>query len=62
MLGGLLDEDEKKYLLDKYYLEGHIFTPLRMTNGTWILPLYQILNNENIDCWWVNYLPITEYK
>lgn len=62
MLGGLLDEDERKYLLNKYYVEGHLFTPLRLPNGTFILPLYQIHYNENIDCWWVKYLPITEYK
>jgi hypothetical protein len=62
MLGGILDEEELKYLLDKNYAEGHIFTPLRMTNVDWILPLYKILNNENIDCWWVKYLIITEYK
>lgn len=62
MLGGILDEEELKYILDKHYVEGHIFTPLRRADGTWILPLYQILNNENIDCWWVKYLTITEYK
>jgi hypothetical protein len=62
MLGGLLDEDERKYLSNKYYVEGHIFTPLRITNENWILPLHQIYDNTNIDCWWVKYLPIIEYK
>jgi len=62
MLGGILDEEEVKYLTNKYYIEGHMFTPLRLSNETWILPLYQIHYNENIDCWWVKYLPIIEYK
>jgi hypothetical protein len=62
MLGGALDDDERKYLFDKHYVEGHKFTPLKTSDGVWILPLYQIYNNENIDCWWVKYLPIVEYK
>jgi hypothetical protein len=62
MLGGLLDEEEKKYLSDKQYDEYKPFTPLLDVEKNWILPLYQIFENKNIDCWWVNYLPIVEYK
>jgi len=62
MLGGILDEEEVKYLASRYYVEGHRFTPLRMPNGAYMLPLYQIYYNENIDCWWVKYLQIIEFK
>lgn len=62
MLGGLLDEEEKKYLLGKYYDEYKVFTPLQDIEKNWILPLYQIFENKNLDCWWVRYLPIVEYK
>jgi hypothetical protein len=56
MLGGILDEEELKYLTGKYYIDGHIFTPLKTSDGIWILPLYQIYY------WWVKYLPIIEIK
>ena len=62
MLAGLLDEDEKRYLENKEYTKGHRFTPLKSSDNIWILPLYQIYYNENIDCWWVKYLPIIEIK
>jgi hypothetical protein len=62
MLGGLLDNDEKKYLSDKFYDDFKPFTPLLDSDRNWILPLYQIFENKNIDCWWVKYLPIVEFK
>ena len=62
MLGGLLDNDEKKYLSDKFYQEYKPFTPLLDSERNWILPLHQIFENKNIDCWWVNHLPIVEFK
>jgi hypothetical protein len=62
MLGGILDEDERKYLHGKHYDEFKPFTPLLDAEKNWILPLYQIFENKNIDCWWVRYLPIVEYK
>lgn len=62
MLGGLLDNDEKKYLFDKFYDEYKPFTPLLDKDRNWILPLYQIFENKNLDCWWVRYLPIVEFK
>jgi len=62
MLGGLLDFDEKKYLSDKFYDEYKPFTPLLDADRNWILPLYQIFENKNLDCWWVRYLPIVEFK
>ena len=62
MLAGKLDEDEKRYLENKEYVAGHLFTPLKTLDNIWILPLYQIYYNENIDCWWVKYLPIIEIK
>ena len=62
MLGGLLDEEEKKYLSNKHYDEYKPFTPLLDAERNWILPLYQIFENTNLDCWWVSYLPIVEYK
>lgn len=62
MLGGLLDEEEKKYLSDKQYDEYKPFTPVLDIEKNWILPLYQIFENKNLDCWWVRYLPIVEFK
>lgn len=62
MLGGLLDLDERKYLSDKFYDDYEPFTPLLDKDKNWILPLYQIFENKNIDCWWVKYLPIVEFK
>jgi hypothetical protein len=62
MLGGLLDNDEKKYLSDKFYDDFKPFTPLLDSDRNWILPLYQIFENKNLDCWWVKYLPIVEFK
>lgn len=62
MLGGLLDNEERKYLSDKYYDEYKLFTPLLDIDKNWILPLYQIFENKNLDCWWVRYLPIVEFK
>ncbi len=62
MLGGILDEEEVKYLASRYYVDGDRFTPLRMPNCAYMLPLYQIYYNENIDCWWVKYLQIIEFK
>jgi hypothetical protein len=62
MLVGLLDEDEKNYLSNKYYEQYKKFTPILDANEQWVLPLHQIYDNENIDCWWVKYLPIIEYK
>jgi len=62
MLVGVLDEDEKNYLSNKCYDEYKKFTPILESNGQWVLPLHQIYENTNIDCWWVKYLPIIEYK
>ncbi len=62
MLGGLLDNDEKKYLSDKFYDDFKPFTPLLDADRNWVIPLYQIFENKNIDCWWVKYLPIVEFK
>jgi hypothetical protein len=62
MLGGLLDEEEKTFLSEKHYKEHKIFTPILDSNNNWVLPLHQIIENKNIDCWWVRYLPIVEFK
>jgi hypothetical protein len=62
MLVGLLDEDEKTYLSNKYYEQYKKFTPILTIDGDWVLPLHQIYDNTDIDCWWVKYLPIIEYK
>lgn len=62
MLGGLLDEDERKYLHGKYYEDHKLFTPMQDIEKNWILPLYQIFENKNLDCWWVVYLPIVIFK
>jgi hypothetical protein len=62
MLGGLLDEEEKDFLSKKHYEDEKIFTPILDVNGVWVLPLHQIYDNINIDCWWVKHLPIIEYK
>jgi hypothetical protein len=61
-LGGLLDEDEKEFLSKKQYEDDKFFTPLQDSEKKWILPLHQIFDNTNIDCWWIKYLPIIEYK
>lgn len=62
MLGGLLSDDEKEYLSDKFYSKQKLFTPILDSDNNWIIPLHQIFENENIDCWWVKYLPIVELK
>lgn len=62
MLGGLLDIDEKDYLSDKFYDEYKLFTPLLDAEENWIIPLHQIFENKNIDCWWVKHLPVVEFK
>jgi len=62
MLGGILDEEEKLYLSDKFYDEYKPFTPMLDAEDNWILPLYQIFENKNIDCWWVKHLSIVEFK
>jgi hypothetical protein len=62
MIGGILDEEEKEYLLGRNYDDFKPFTPLLDAEKNWILPLYQIFENKNLDCWWVRYLPIVEYK
>ena len=61
-LGGLLDEDEKEFLSKKKYEDDKFFTPLQDSEKNWIIPLHQIFDNTNIDCWWVKYLPLIEYK
>ena len=61
-LGGLLDEDEKEFLSKKQYVDDKFFTPLQDSEKNWIIPLHQIFDNTNIDCWWVKYLPLIEYK
>lgn len=62
MLGGLLDADEKKYLSDKNYDDDKPFTPILDAQNNWILPLHQIFENKNIDCWWVKHLEIVDFK
>ncbi len=62
MVVGLLDEEEKNYLAIRYYKQYKIFTPLLDSNNNWVLPLYQILENSNLDCWWVKYLPLIDFK
>jgi hypothetical protein len=53
MLGGILDEEERLYLSDKFYDEYKPFTLLLDAEENWIIPLHQIFENKNIDCWWV---------
>ena len=62
MLGGILDEEERLYLSDKFYDECKPFTPVLDAEETWIIPLHQIFENKNIDCWWVKHLPVVEFK
>jgi hypothetical protein len=62
MLGGLLDNEERIYLSDKFYDEYKPFTPILDAEENWILLLHQIFENKNIDCWWVKHLQIVEFK
>jgi hypothetical protein len=59
---GLLTEEEKEAIEGKRYAKGRYFTPLQDVNGNWVLKIEQIKNNKNIDFWWVNYLPLIDYK
>ena len=59
---GLLDQDEKEALEGQRFADGKYFTPLQDANGNWVLPLYEIKNNKNIDFWWVKYLPLIDYN
>jgi hypothetical protein len=59
---GILDNDEKEALEGKQYAPNKFFTPEKDADGNWVLPLYQIINNKNIDFWWVKYLPLIDYK
>lgn len=59
---GLLSAEEKEAIDGKRFAKGKYFSPRQDANGNWILPLDQIRANENIDYFWVQYLPIIEYK
>ena len=59
---GILDEEERQALEGKQYTKNKYFTPELDKDGNWILPLHQIINNKNIDFWWVKYLPLIDYK
>jgi hypothetical protein len=59
---GLLDQEEKEALeVEKYDLY-NFFTPEEDADGNFVLPVYQIQNNKNIDFWWVSHLPLIDYK
>jgi len=59
---GLLDEEEKEFLEGKEYAPNKFFTTEQDADGNWILHLEQIKYNKNLDCWWVKFLPLIEYK
>jgi hypothetical protein len=59
---GLLAEDEKEALQGEKYDLNNFFTPEEDADGNFILPIYQIQNNKNIDFWWVSHLPLIDYK
>jgi hypothetical protein len=59
---GLLDEDEKEALEVEKYDLNNFFTPEEDANGNFVLPIYQIQNNKNINFWWVSHLPLIDYK
>jgi hypothetical protein len=59
---GLLDQEEKKALEVEKYDLNNFFTPEEDADGNFVLPIYQIQNNKNIDFWWVSHLPLIDYK
>ena len=57
-----MDEEEKEAIDGKRYAKKSYFSPLQDADDNWVLPLKQIENNQNIDYWWVRFLPLIEYK